>query len=209
MTVLQVDTPHGRANAHLHPADEPRAALVMGHGAGAGVTSPDLVTATDVARSEGISVALVEQPYKVAGRRSPAPARQLDAAWTAVVDHLLAGELRGLALIAGGRSLGARVACRTAQATGAVGVLCLAFPLQPPRRSGAAPAPSRLAELDALAVPTLVVQGERDPFGIPPAGPRRTVVRVPGNHSLRTDLDAVAAAVRPWLARLAILASSH
>ena len=160
------------------------------------------MTATDVARSEGVSVALVEQPYRVAGRRSPAPARQLDAAWTAVVEHLLAGELRGLPLVVGGRSLGARVACRTAEATGAVGVLCLAFPLQPPRRSGKPPSPSRLGELDEVKVPMLVVQGERDPFGIPPATARRTVVQVPGDHSLRTDLDAVADAVGAWLPRV-------
>jgi uncharacterized protein len=196
--VLQVDTPHGRADVHLHPADEPHAALVLGHGAAGGVTSRDLVTATDVAVSEGISVALVEQPYRVAGRRSPAPARQLDVAWTAVVDDLREGELNGLPLVVGGRSLGARVACRTAEATGAVAVLCLAFPLQPRRRSAAAP-PSRLPELDAVTVPTLVVQGERDPFGIPPAAALRTVVQVAGDHSLRTDLDAVAAAVRAWI----------
>jgi predicted alpha/beta-hydrolase family hydrolase len=163
------------------------------------VDSGDLLAVTDVARAEEVSVALVEQPYRVAGRRSPAPAHQLDAAWTAVVDQLVAGELRGLALVVGGRSLGARVACRTAAATGAVGVLCLAFPLQPPRRSGKAPAPSRLSELDDLTVPTLVVQGEGDQFGMPPAGAHRTVVQVPGNHSLRTDLDAVGAAVRAWL----------
>ena len=168
MTVLELDTPHGRANAHLHPADEARAGLVLGHGAGGGVTARDLVAVTNAAREVGVSVVLVEQPYRVAGRRSPAPARQLDAAWTAVVDQLLAGELRGLPLIAGGRSSGARVACRTAAATGAVGVLCLAFPLQPPRR--AAPAPSRLPELEAVTVPTLVVQGSRDAFGMPPAG---------------------------------------
>jgi predicted alpha/beta-hydrolase family hydrolase len=104
-----------------------------------------------------------------------------------------------LSLIVGGRSLGARVACRTAQAAGAAAVLCLAFPLQPPRRSGGAPTQSRLAELDEVTVPTLVVQGERDRFGIPPASRRRTVVQVPGDHSLRTDPDAVAAAVRGWL----------
>jgi predicted alpha/beta-hydrolase family hydrolase len=202
MTVLEVDTPHGRANAHLHRADAPAAALVLGHGAAGGVTSRDLVAVTAEALSEGVSVALVEQPYRVAGRRSPAPARQLDAAWTVVVDHLLAGELGGLPLVVGGRSAGARVACRTAAATGAVGVLCLAFPLQPPRRSGSAPAPSRLAELDELAVPTLVVQGARDRFGIPPATARRRVVQVPGDHSLRTDLEAVAAAVRDWLPRV-------
>jgi predicted alpha/beta-hydrolase family hydrolase len=193
--MLEIDTSHGRAKAHLHPADEPRAALILGHGAGGGVGSRDLVTVTGVARAEGISVALVEQPYRVAGRRSPVPARQLDAAWTAVVARLLEDELRGLPLLVGGRSSGARVACRTAEETGAVGVICLAFPLQPPGRATA----SRLPELDAVTVPTLVVQGARDPFGMPPAGAHRTVVEVAGDHSLRTDLDAVAAAVRAWL----------
>jgi predicted alpha/beta-hydrolase family hydrolase len=199
VTLLEVDTPHGPANAYLHPVAEPRAALVLGHGAAGGVASPDLVAVADVAREEGVSVAFVEQPYRVAGRRSPAPARQLDAAWRAVVDYLLEGELRGLPLIVGGRSLGARVACRSAEATGAVGVLCLAFPLRPPRRSGAAPAQSRLPELDEVKLPVLVVQGVRDRFGIPPATALRTVVQVPGDHSLRTDPEAVAAGVRDWL----------
>ena len=200
MTVLELDTPHGQANAHLHVVEEARAALVLGHGAAGGVTARDLVAITDAARGVGVSVVLVEQPYRVAGRRSPAPARQLDAAWTAVVEQLVAGELRGLPLIVGGRSSGARVACRTAEATGAVGVLCLAFPLQPPRR--ATPAPSRLPELDAVTVPTLVVQGARDAFGMPPAGTRRAVVQVAADHSLKTDLEAVAAAVRNWLPRI-------
>jgi uncharacterized protein len=197
VTVLDVDTPHGLAKAHVHAVDEPRGSLVLGHGAGGGIAAPDLVAATDVALAEGIGVVLVEQPYRVAGRRSPAPARQLDVAWTAVVEHLVAGELRGLPLVVGGRSLGARVACRTAEATGAVGVLCLAFPLRPPRRSG--DAPSRLPELESVAVPTLVVQGARDPFGIPPPGALRTVVEVPGDHGLKADVDAVARAVRKWL----------
>jgi predicted alpha/beta-hydrolase family hydrolase len=198
---LALDTPHGQANAHLHPAGAPRAALVLGHGAAGGVSSRDLVAVAEVARSLGITVALVEQPYRVAGRRSPAPARQLDAAWTAVVDQLRAGDLHGLPLVVGGRSSGARVACRTAPATGAVGVLCLAFPLLPPARGRGrgAPPQSRLPELDAVAVPTLVVQGERDMFGMPPAGELRTVVAVPGDHSLRTNLAAVADAVRAWL----------
>ena len=199
MAVLDLDTPHGPARVHLHPADEPRAALVLGHGAGGGVGAPDLVAVTGVARTDGVSVALVEQPYRVAGRRSPAPARQLDAAWTAVVEGLSVGELHGLPLVVGGRSLGARVACRTVAATGAVAVLCLAFPLEPPRRSGASPRPNRLPELDAVTVPTLIVQGERDPFGIPPEGVNRVVVRVQGDHSLRTNVDAVAAAVKAWL----------
>jgi predicted alpha/beta-hydrolase family hydrolase len=201
-TMLEVDTPHGRARAHLHIADRPRAALILGHGAGGGVGSKDLVAVTAAARAEGMTVALVEQPYRVAGRRAPAPARQLDAAWQAVVDHLLAHELHGLPLVTGGRSLGARVACRTAEVTGAVGVLCLAFPLQAPRRSGKTPPQTRLSELDGVEVPTLVVQGERDPFGIPPAAARRTVVQVPGDHSLRADPEAVAAAVCAWLPRV-------
>ena len=180
----------------MHPAAEPRAALVLGHGAGGGVASADLVAVTDVARAEGVSVALVEQPYRVAGRRSPAPARQLDAAWSAAIDYLIAGELRGLPLLVGGRSLGARVACRTAEAAGALAVLCLAFPLRAPGRANAA---SRLDELDAVTVPVLVVQGDRDPFGMPPAAEHRTVVQVPGDHSLKTDLEAVATAVRAWL----------
>ena len=196
---IEVDTPHGPARAHLQLVERPRGALVLGHGAGGGVSAPDLVAAAEVAVSEGLSVALVEQPYRVAGRRSPAPAGHLDAAWSAVVRHLRADELEGLPLVVGGRSLGARVACRTAGALGAVGVLCLAFPLQPPRRRAGGPAPSRLHELDEVTVPTLVVQGERDPFGMPPTAALRTVARVPGDHGLKADLDAVAAAVRSWL----------
>ncbi len=175
------------------------AALVLGHGAGGGVTAKDLLAAAEAARTRGLSVALVEQPYRVAGRRSPAPAAQLDTAWTTVVQSLLANELQGLELVVGGRSSGARVACRTAEATGAVAVLCLAFPLQPPRRAERPAAPSRLVELEAVPVPTLVVQGARDPFGIPPAGARRTVVQVEGDHSLRSGQAAVSAAVRDWL----------
>jgi predicted alpha/beta-hydrolase family hydrolase len=199
MTPLELATPHGPARAHLHAAESPRAALVLGHGAGGGIAAPDLRAATAAATAAGVSVALVEQPYRVAGRRAPAPGRQLDAAWTAVVGELRAGALSGLALIAGGRSSGARVACRTAEATGAAAVLCLAFPLQPPRRSS--PALSRLPELDAVTVPALVLQGERDPFGMPPPGPQRTVVGVPGDHALR-DGGAVGEAVADWLAVL-------
>jgi predicted alpha/beta-hydrolase family hydrolase len=181
----------------LHAVDSPVAALVLGHGAGGGVEAPDLVAATSAARSVGLSVALVEQPYRVAGRRSPAPARQLDAAWVEVISRLMAGPLSGLSVIAGGRSAGARVACRTAEEVGAAAVLCLAFPLHPPGR-GDDPTKSRLPELDAVRVPTLIVQGESDPFGMPPDGPSRKVVRIPGSHSLRSGA-AVAAAVSDWL----------
>jgi uncharacterized protein len=162
------------------------------------VQAPDLIAATAAASSERITVALVEQPYRVAGRRSPPRAPQLDAAWISVVEELREDELAGLPLIVGGRSLGARVACRTVEATGAVAVLCLAFPLEPPRRAGKPPE-SRLPELDAVTVPTLVVQGERDRFGIPPGGSSREVVEVPGDHGLKADPEAVAAAVGKWL----------
>jgi uncharacterized protein len=173
---------------------------VLGHGAAGGIQAPDLVAATKAAGSVGFSVALVEQPYRVAGRRTPASARQLDEAWLAVIDQLRDDALRGLAIVSGGRSSGARVACRTAAHSGAVAVLCLAFPLHPPGRGGD-PSKSRLPELEAVGVPTLVVQGERDPFGMPPEGPDRAVVRVPGDHALRNTAP-ITAAVADWLTGL-------
>ena len=192
-----METPVGAARAHLHLVDEASAALVLGHGAGGGVESPDLVAAKDAALEAGVSVVLVEQPYRVAGRRSPAPAHQLDTAWTSVLAQLREDVLADLPVMCGGRSSGARVACRTAAEVGAAAVLCLAFPVHPPGR-GDDPTKSRLSELDAVTVPTLVVQGERDPFGIPPEGPNRTVVLVPGTHSLRSTA-AIGAAVSDWL----------
>jgi predicted alpha/beta-hydrolase family hydrolase len=176
-------------------------ALVLGHGAGGGVAAPDLKAAAAAARALDLSVALVEQPYRVAGRRSPAPAHHLDAAWEAVVGHLRGGLGDG-PLVTGGRSSGARVACRTAAATGAAGVLCLAFPLQPPPRKSGSVADSRLSELDGVGVPTLVVQGSSDRFGMPPAGPLRTVVEVRGDHGLKSDPTAVQEAVGAWLEQL-------
>ncbi len=198
--LIEIATPHGPAHAHLDPPDgDARGALVLGHGAGGGVSARDLGGAAAAARALGLSVALVEQPYRVAGRRSPAPAPQLDAAWIAVVERLRRAELAGGPLVVGGRSSGARVACRTSADTGADAVLCLAFPLRPPARQGRAPGPSRLPELDAVTVPTLVVQGERDRFGIPPEAPGRTVAVVRGDHALRSDAGALADAVGTWL----------
>jgi uncharacterized protein len=197
--VLDVETPHGPARVHLHLAEQALGALVLGHGAGGGVNAPDLVAATEAALAERFSVALVEQPYRVAGRRSPAPAKRLDEAWAAVVARLRDGELRGLPLVVGGRSAGARVACRTAAETGAVAVLCLAFPVHAPGR----PEKTRQHELDAVTLPVLVVQGDHDPFGMPAAGPGHRVVTVAGNHNLKSDLEAVGSAVRAWLASLA------
>jgi len=179
----------------------PKGALVLGHGAGGGVGAADLVAVTQAAQAEELSVALVEQPYRVAGKRSPAPAHQLDAAWIAVVAGLRAGPLGELLLIVGGRSSGARVACRTAAEVGAAGVLCLAFPLIPPGRSKstAGTATSRLPELDQVKLPMLVIQGANDPFGMPPSRRGRKVVQVPGDHGLRRGVGSISGAVRPWL----------
>jgi hypothetical protein len=201
--VIEIPTPTGAARAHLTTASEPHGALVLGHGAGGGIGARDLLAVRDAALAESVSVALIEQPYRVANRRSAAPARQLDTAWRSVIDSLGSGPLAGLPLITGGRSSGARVACRTAAETGVSGVLCLAFPLQPPGRSATGePRPNRLDELDAVKVPLLVVQGVSDPFGMPPVRRGRKVVPIPGNHSLRSDLEALRAAVRPWLRRV-------
>ena len=196
---MEIETPHGLARAHVYEPSDAVGALVLGHGAGGGITARDLATATDVALSLGTTVVLVEQPYRVAGRRSPAPAAHLDTAWVATVEHLRADTLGSLPLVVGGRSSGARVACRTADRLGAYGVLCLAFPLQPPRRRTGAEPPSRLDELDGVTAPVLVVQGARDPFGMPPAGESRSVAVVEGDHSLRTDHASIAGAIRGWL----------
>jgi uncharacterized protein len=208
--MIELETPHGPARARVLAAAGSGAeglALVLGHGAGGGIDAPDLAAASEAAVALGVSVALVEQPYRVAGRRSPAPAAQLDAAWLAVVAGLRDGVLAGCSLVTGGRSSGARVACRTSSAAGAVGVLCLAFPLHPPGRADD-PSKSRLGELDSVSVPVLVVQGERDPFGMPPArrgrGARgaRRIVTVAGTHSLRAR-GPVRDAVATWLREVA------
>ena len=198
MAPLEIETSHGPARTHLCLEGSPKAALVLGHGAGGGVDAPDLSAAADAAAGLDIGVVLVEQPYRVAGRRSPAPAGQLDTAWTEIIEHLREGQLSGLSLVVGGRSSGARVACRTAAASGAAAVLCLAFPLHAPGR----PDKSRQDELDAVELPTLVVQGESDPFGMPVANRADCeIVVVAGNHGLKKDLDAVGAAVAAWLSK--------
>ncbi len=198
--VIEIETPHGLARAQLEAAADPIGALALGHGAGGGVGAPDLVVASEAARAAGFTVALIEQPYKVAGKRSQPAASRLDEAWTAVLAHLGGAELEGLPLLSGGRSAGARVACRTAAESGAAGVLCLAFPVHPPGK----PEKTRLDELDAVEVPVLVVQGTSDPFGMPPDSPARTLVEVAGNHSLKGDLEAVRVAVGEWLAGLSL-----
>ncbi|GAA4423534.1 alpha/beta hydrolase [Georgenia halophila] len=196
----EIATPHGPARVHLTVPGKPVGAVILGHGAGGGVGAKDLRAAAEVAGGLGLAVALVEQPYRVAGRRSPAPAKQLDTAWTAVLEHLRCGPLEGLRLVTGGRSSGARVACRTALDVGAAAVLCLAFPLRPPGQTkGGDPKPSRLPELAGAGVPVLVVQGDKDPFGMPPEGRDRQVVVLRGNHSLASDMPGLRTAVESWL----------
>jgi predicted alpha/beta-hydrolase family hydrolase len=197
----EIATPLGPARAQTTDGGT-RGTLVLGHGAGGGVESADLVEVTSEAAAAGWRVVRVEQPWRVAGRRiAPAPAR-LDEGWRAVLDALRADGLLTGPLVLGGRSAGARVACRSAGEQQAVGVLALAFPLHPPGR----PEKSRAAELTAVPVPIVVVQGERDAFGRPEdvaavlAGrPGASVYAVPGDHALNRDVHVVAAAAMSWL----------
>ncbi|MGH3417463.1 MAG: alpha/beta hydrolase family protein, partial [Actinocrinis sp.] len=151
-----------------------RASLVLGHGAGGGIEAPDLRALATALPAQGVEVVLVEQPWRVAGKRIAAAPKTLDVAWIAVIEYLCSqagpgfdadidagAAARPVPLIVGGRSAGARVACRTGKASGACAVLALAFPLHPPGR----PEKSRFAELAGTGLPTLVVQGATDPFG--------------------------------------------
>ncbi|MFD9597281.1 alpha/beta family hydrolase [Kitasatospora sp. NPDC059973] len=207
MTQELVSTPAGDARISYHPAAAPKALLALGHGAGGGIGARDLVALAAALPPRGITVALVEQPWRVAGKRlGPAP-RTLDTGWTPVAERL-AGQ--GVPLVVGGRSAGARVACRTGAATGAAGVVALAFPLHPPGK----PEKSRAGELLESGLPTLVVQSVADPFGGPaefpalPAGHR--MVPVPyGSHGFEVPkraptgqdevLELITGAVGDWV----------
>jgi predicted alpha/beta-hydrolase family hydrolase len=196
-----VPTPGGDAWVDLDRVQGGRL-LVIGHGAGGSVDSVDLVAVRDACLRTGISVARVTQPYRVAGRKAPPRPETLDAAWEAVVDAL--ARRRGLADLGvtfGGRSSGARVACRTATGTSRPppdSVVALAFPVHPP----GAPEKSRIAELDAVPVPVLVVQGSSDPFGMPPQRAGRDVRVVSGDHALTRSAAQVGDIVAGWLAEL-------
>lgn len=187
-----VETPRGPARLEVtKPKGRSRCVLALGHGAGGDVYAADLVAIRDAALQAGVTVALVTQPYRVAGRRTPAPANHLDEAWQAVMAAIKTKQ----PLIVGGRSSGARVACRTAAAVGASGVIALAFPSHPPGK----PEKTRDDELRS-GVPTLVVNGDRDPFGVPSVPPGTDLVVLPGErHDLRRDTTAVAGAVLDWL----------
>lgn len=182
-SVREIPTSMGPARVHRCT---PRGAggapvIVLGHGAGGGVEAPDLQALAAAAITTGWRVALVDQPWRVAGRRIAPRPEVLDAAWLQVLEAL---RLRG-PVVVGGRSAGARVACRTADAVRAAGVLALAFPLHPPGR----PERSRVVELERAGVPVIVIQGDRDAFGtadeVRAAAPGVTVVTVPGgDHGL-------------------------
>ena len=202
-----VDTPLGPARVTAtEPAGAAVGTLVLGHGAGGGIGSADLAAVTADAAAAGWRVLGVEQPWRVAGRRiAPAPPR-LDEGWTAVLAALRDDDRLTGPLVLGGRSAGARVACRTAASLGADGVLCLAFPLHPPGR----PERSRAGELTAVEVPLGVVQGERDAFGRPEelaavltGRTGASIYAVPGDHALTRSPDVVALAAVDWLAGVA------
>ncbi|MCB5183234.1 alpha/beta hydrolase family protein [Streptomyces antimicrobicus] len=203
-----VDTPAGAARITWYDARAPRLVLALGHGAGGGIEARDLQALAAVLPAQGVGVALVEQPWRVAGKKVAAAPATLDQGWRAVWPELAAP---GLPVVAGGRSAGARVACRTAAELGAAGVLALAFPLHPPGR----PEKSRAEELTGADRPTLVLQGGRDPFGRPDEFPEgaHELVEVPyGDHgfavpkkaevSQQDALDVITAAVADWLDRL-------
>ncbi|MGZ4538345.1 MAG: alpha/beta hydrolase family protein [Blastococcus sp.] len=204
MTGREIDTPLGPARIHVTEGAG-AGTLVLGHGAGGGIEAADLQAVTTAAVQAGWRVLLVEQPWRVAGRKiAPAPAR-LDIGWAAVLDRVRADGLLTSPLVLGGRSAGARVACRSAGEQGAAGVLALAFPLHPPGR----PEKSRADEITGVPVPVVVVQGERDTMGTPEeiaaalAGlPGASVYAVPGDHGLRKNVDVVAAAAVTWLVEL-------
>lgn len=203
MTEREVPTPHGPARVALDAPEGAAAVLVLGHGAGGGIEAPDLLAAAGAVPT-GVAVARVLQPYRVAGRRGPAPAMQLDEAWAAVLAELTR-RFAGVPQVHGGRSSGARVACRGAVVAdpAPVGVLTLAFPLlAPARKDGTRPDRSpEIDAVDAAGIPVLAVSGDRDRFGVPPPAVHREVVTVRGDHSLRAK-GPVRDAVGPWLEKL-------
>jgi predicted alpha/beta-hydrolase family hydrolase len=198
---VEIGTSEGPARAEVEgpAAGEPSFLLVLTHGAGGGVGSPDLLAVAGAASRLGGAVARVTQPYLVKGRRAPGSPERQDAAWVELVAALRASVGVGLPLIQGGRSNGARVACRTARAVGARAVIALAFPLHPPGRPGL----SRADELAAAGTDVLVLNGDRDPFGIPEASARTRVVVLAGEtHALSRHPGETGRAAGAWLREL-------
>jgi uncharacterized protein len=198
---VEIMTGDGPARAEVdRPAGgEPSFLLVLTHGAGGDPDSPDLLAVAGAASRLGGVVARVTQPYRVKGRRAPGSPDRQDAAWVELVAALRPVIGAGLPLIQGGRSNGARVACRTAGAVGALGVIALAFPLHPPGR----PDRSRAAELATAGTDVLVVNGDRDPFGIPDStGKTRVVVLTGESHALSRHPGEAGRAAGAWLREL-------
>ena len=195
---MRISTSAGPARAELDAAADPPFLLVLTHGAGGGVDSAHLLAARQAGHDLGAVVARVVQPYRVRGARAPGPAARQDEAWLEIT-RKLRRRFPGVPLVQGGRSNGARVACRTARAAGALAVLALAFPLHPPGR----PDRSRAAELAEAGTEVLVVNGASDPFGIPQAGGGVRVVSLPGAaHALAGQGGAIRRVVGAWLAEL-------
>jgi len=192
---MEISTGSGPALAELDEPADPAFLLALTHGAGGGVTSADLLAAASAARQLGGTVARVIQPYRVRGGRAPGSAARQDAAWLEIVEALRR-RVPGVPLVLGGRSNGARLACRTARPAGARAVVALAFPLHPPGR----PERSRRAELLEAGADVLVINGARDPFGVPDTADAARVVVLPGEtHALSARPEAVAEAVQSWL----------
>jgi predicted alpha/beta-hydrolase family hydrolase len=208
VTTEIIATDAGDARVTWHRAKKPRLLLAVSHGAGGGIEARDLQALAGVLPGHGVSVALVEQPWRVAGKKvAPAP-KTLDVGWRGVWPVLVGS---GLPVISGGRSAGARVACRTATELGAHAVLALSFPLHPPGR----PEKSRADELLGAGVPALVVQGGNDPFGKPAEFPEGDyeLIEVPyGDHTFAVPkraeigqeraLEIVTEGVVQWLSSL-------
>ncbi|RKS73619.1 hypothetical protein BZB76_4321 [Actinomadura pelletieri DSM 43383] len=197
---MDVVTAHGPAEVLLDEPSAPAFLLVLTHGSNGGVEAPDLLAVRDTALALGGAVARVTQPFRLAGRRAPGSAVKQDEAWLEVVGALRRRFGDDVPLVQGGRSNGARVACRTATAAGAAGVVALAFPLHPPRN----PERTRVDELRSAGVEVLVVNGDRDPFGVPDAADAAEVAVLAGErHDLKRDPAAVGSAAEPWLRRWA------
>jgi hypothetical protein len=200
-TVRQVDeimTAAGPARVVLERQDRPAFLLVLTHGAGGTPDTSDVLAVRDAARALGAVTALVTQPYRVRGARAPGSADKQDAAWAELVGALRRETAADgpLPLVQCGRSNGARVACRTARHLGAAGVVALAFPLHPPGQPGK----SRDAELRGAGTSVLVINGARDPFGVPEPDETTQVVVLPGEtHALSKHPAAIGDAVTTWL----------
>lgn len=193
---MEVMTPRGPALVQVDEAPGARLLLVLTHGSAGGVDAPDLLAVREAALAAGATVARVSQAFRVAGARAPGSAVKQDGAWEIVLRELR-DTWPGLPLVQGGRSNGARVACRTAKAVGAAAVVALAFPLHPPGK----PERSRADELRGAGVDVLVVNGDRDPFGVPdPADCARLVVLPGEGHDLKRDPARVGEVVAGWIA---------